>query len=131
MIYILIIIDYIINNFSNYSSYFFIIYLYNKKYKYYLLSGLILDLIIFNTFLINIIILSLIYFINIVFNDLNKKNIYNYIFINVFNYIIYILLINIFYQNSFSNILVIIGSNLLINLIFYILSFRLKSINFK
>lgn len=128
MIYLLITIDYIINNFSSYSSYFFIIYLYNKEYRYFLLTGLILDLLIFNSFLINTLILSLIYIINIIFKDLNKDNIYNYIFINLFNYIVYILLINLIYQTLFTNILVIIGANLLINLIFYILSFRIKEV---
>ena len=81
MIYLLVILDILLNNYSNFNTYFFIIYLYNKKYKYYLLTGLILDLIIFNNFY-NTIILSIIYLFNKVFKDLNKNKIYNYIYIN-------------------------------------------------
>ena len=49
MILLLILLDILINNYTKYSSYFFLIYLYNKPYKYYLLTGIILDFIIFNT----------------------------------------------------------------------------------
>jgi len=126
MIYLLLILDIIINNFSKYNSYFFIIFLYNKRYKDYLLTGLILDILIFDKFLINTIILSVIYIFNKIFKELNKKNKYNYIFINIFNYILYIILSNIVLLNSFYNIFLQIGQNLIINIIFYILSYRLK-----
>ena len=51
MIYILL--DILINNFTKYISFFFIVYLYNKTYKYYLYIALILDFIIFDTFFYN------------------------------------------------------------------------------
>ena len=63
MIYILLIIDILISNYTNYTSYFFILYLYNKPYKYYLLTALILDLIIFKN-IYNIFILTFMYFLN-------------------------------------------------------------------
>lgn len=123
MIYLLVILDILLNNYSNFNTYFFIIYLYNKNYKYYLLTGLILDLIIFNSFY-NTIILSIIYLFNKVFKDLNKNNIYNYIFINSFNYLMYIILTNVFVLNSIKEILLSIGYNLFINAFFYILSYN-------
>jgi len=118
MIYLYLLFDTIINNFSSYSSYFFIVYLYNKSYKNYLLTGLILDFIIFNTFCLNTILLTLIYLINKVFNNLNKQNIYNYVFINLFNYLLFIVLSNIFIGNNISQTFITIGNNLTINLTF-------------
>lgn len=124
MIYLLILLDVLINNFTQYTSYFFIIYLYRKKYRYYLLTGLILDFLIFNTFFLNTIILTIMYICNKVFKDLNKNNFYNFIFVSVFNYLIYIILTNIVMINNVVNILINIGMNLFINVVFYILSFR-------
>ena len=98
MIYLLILLDIIINNFTAYTSYFFIIYLYKKEYRYYLLTG--------------------------VFKELNKNNFYNFIFVTVFNYLLYIILTNLIMINNVPNILINIGMNLFINLVFYILSFR-------
>ena len=123
MIYLLIIIDILVNNFTKYTSLFFIIYLYNKKYKDYLLVGLILDLLIFHTFY-NTLILSILFLLNKIFKELNKDNFYNYIFICIFNYLIYIILSNILLKTKITIMLTKIGKNLLINLIFYILSFH-------
>ena len=98
--------------------------MYNKPYKYYLLAGLILDFIIFNTYFYNIIILSLMYLINQIFKDLNKNNFYVFLFFMLFNYITYIIMSNIFLLNGIFNILINIGFNLFINVLFYILFFR-------
>lgn len=125
MIYLLLLLDILVNNYTNYTSYFFIIYLYKKSYKHYLLTGLILDLIIFKSLFTNTIILSLIYLFNKVFKELNEYNIYNYIFVNVFNYISFIILSNIIFFTNINNVLIILGSNLLINIIFYMLSYRM------
>lgn len=125
MIYFLVLLDILINNLTKYNSYFFIIYLYNKSYKHYLLTALILDFVVFETYFYNILILSTIYFCNKIFKELNKQNIYNYIYVCLFNYILYIFLGNILMNNNIHNILVIIGNNLFINIIFYILSNRL------
>ena len=123
MILLLILLDVLINNYTRYYSYFFLIYLYNKPYKYYLLTGIILDFIIFNTYFYNITILSLMYIINKIFKDLNKSNFYIFIFYMLFNYITYIILSNILI-NSMYNILINIGFNLIINILFYIFFFR-------
>lgn len=125
MIYILLILDIIINNYTRYTSYFFIVYLYNKPYKYYLLTALILDFIIFHHFY-NLIILSLIYLLNKLFKDLNKQNIYIYLLINTFNYIVYIILTNLIFQHSMFAILIKIGKSLIINLVFYLLMFNIR-----
>ena len=128
MIILLILLDILINNYTSFSSYFFLVYLYNKPYKYYLLTGIILDFIIFNTYFYNIIILSLMYIINKIFKDLNKNNFYVFMFYMLFNYITYIILSNILI-NGMYNILINIGFNLIINLLFYLLAFR--TINLK
>ncbi|MBE6156731.1 MAG: hypothetical protein E7161_03185 [Firmicutes bacterium] len=124
MIFLLLLLDVLVNNFTSYSSYFFIVYLYNKSYKYYLLTGLTLDFIIFNNLFLNTILLSIIYLVNKIFKDLNKNNFYNYIFIIIFNYLLFIILSNILMRNSISNTLILLGSNLVINIMFYVLCYR-------
>lgn len=125
MIFLLFILDIIINNFTKYTTFFFIIYLYKKSYKYYFYAGLFLDFIIFDTYFHNIFILSVIYLMNKLLKDLNKNNFYNYVFINIYNYLLYIILSNLIVFNSISNTFISIGTNILINTIFYILSYRL------
>lgn len=126
MIYFLILLDIIINNYTPFTSFFFLIYLYQKPYKYYLLTGLILDFLIFNTYFYNLLILSLMYLMNQIFNNLNKNNFYVYLFFLLFNYLSYIILSNILNLNSIYNILISIGTNLFINMIFYILAYKKK-----
>lgn len=126
MIYFLIFLDVIINNYTPFTSFFFLIYLYQKPYKYYLLTALILDFLIFNTYFYNLLILSLMYLINQIFNNLNKNNFYVYLFFVIFNYLSYIILSNILNFNSIYNILISIGTNLIINMIFYILAYKKK-----
>lgn len=131
MIYLLIILDVLINNFTKYTSYFFIVYLYNKPYKYYVLVGLILDFIIFNTYFYNLIILTIIYLLDKLLKDLNQNNFYNFVFITIYNYLLFIILSNLIVFNNLEYIFLSIGSNLIINIIFYVLSYRiyLKRIN--
>lgn len=124
MIYVLLIIDILINNYTKYTSYFFITYLYNKPYKYYLITALILDFVIFKG-LYNTIILTFMYLCNKIFKPLNKNNLFSYLFITIFNYIFYILFSNLLLFNNITIILIKIGKNLIFNLIFYLLSFNL------
>lgn len=128
MIFLLTFLDILINNYTRYTSFFFIIYLYNKSYKCYLITALILDFIIFDTYFYNLIILSTIYLFNKIFKSLNKNNFFNYVFINIFNFIIYIIISNLFMYNSIENILISIGNYLIVNILFFILSYRLYSI---
>ena len=128
MIYLLLLLDIIINNYTNFTSFFFLVYLYKKPYKYYLLTALILDFIVFNSYY-NIIILSALYLMNKIFKDLNKDNFYSYLFAVTFNYIYYIILSNLLSLNSILSILFIIGKNLFINLLFYLLMYNILKNN--
>ncbi len=125
----LLLLDILINNYTPYTSFFFILFLYNKTYKYYLITGLFLDLVIFNTHFYNLIILTIMYFSNKIMRELNKNNFGVFLFINTFNYLLFIILSNLLTFNNIPYILVSIGSNLVINLTFYILSFRLLKNN--
>lgn len=124
MIFLWIILDVLLNNFTSFTSFFFIVTLYNKPYKYFLFVGLMFDFILFNTYFYNIIIFTIIYFMNYLLKDLNKNNFYNFVFVNIYNYILYIILSNILF-NNINNLLLTIGNNLLINLLFYVLSYRI------
>ena len=130
MIYILFLLDIILYNFTSYTTYFFIIYLYNKPYKYYLLCGLILDLVIFETKFLNLISLTMIYLLHKLFNDLNKHHFYHYVYIHLFNYLAFVILSNILFTN-FSTIFYKIGINLFVNLLFYALSYRIFKFKLK
>ncbi len=124
MIYFWILLDVLISNYTKYTSYFFLIYLYDKEYKDYLLTGLILDLIVFNNMhFLNVFILSIIYVLNKLFKNLNKENIFSFIYYNLFNYIIYIILTNLISFNSFNTTLIMIGKYLFLNILFYLLVF--------
>lgn len=122
MIFFIILLDIIISNYTNYISYFFINYLYNKELKYYILTGLTLDLIVFNT-LNNTIILVIIYYINKIFKSFNKDNYYIYIIINIINYILYITITNVIMNNGIITIIMSIKISIIINIIYIILSY--------
>lgn len=124
MIYL--ILDIFIYNYTKYKSYFFLVSLYNKNIIYYIGMGLILDFIVFNTFLLNSIILLIIYFINKFFSRYNIKNIYIYLLNLLVDYIVYISITNLVLNNALNVILVNIGKSLILNLLFYFLCFKLK-----
>ena len=124
MIYL--ILDIFIYNYTKYKSYFFLVSLYNKNIFYYIGMGLILDFIVFNTFLLNSIILLIIYFINKFFSRYNIKNIYIYLLNLLVDYIVYISITNLVLNNALNVILVNIGKSLILNLLFYFLCFKLK-----
>lgn len=124
MIYL--ILDIFIYNYTKYKSYFFLVSLYNKNIIYYIGMGLILDFIVFNTFLLNSIILLIIYFINKFFSRYNIKNIYIYLLNLLVDYIVYISITNLVLNNALNIILVNIGKSLILNSLFYFLCFKLK-----
>ncbi len=127
MIYPLIFLDILINNYSPYTSFFFLTFLYQKSYKYYLLTALILDFIVFNTYYYNLIILTIMYFLNKIFTFLNLDNILSYLFFFLFNYNAYIILSNLMALTSIRSLFVSLGSNLLINMFFYLLCYNILS----
>lgn len=124
MIYLSILLDILIYNYSSFNSYFFIRYLYNKNILYYICSGLFLDIIIFHSILVNTIILIIIYYINILFRRFNKDNLYIYLINLLFSMFIYIFITNIINYNSIYNIFILIGNSLFINILFYIISYK-------
>ena len=124
MIYL--ILDIFIYNYTKYKSYFFLVSLYNKNIIYYVGMGLILDFIVFNTFLLNSVIILIIYFINKFFSRYNIKNIYIYLLNLLVDYIVYISITNLVLNNALNVILVNIGKSLILNLLFYFLCFKLK-----
>lgn len=124
MIYL--ILDIFIYNYTKYKSYFFLVSLYNKNIIYYIGMGLILDFIVFNTFLLNSVINLIIYFINKFFSRYNIKNIYIYLLNLLVDYIVYISITNLVLNNALNIILVNIGKSLILNLLFYFLCFKLK-----
>lgn len=124
MIYL--ILDIFIYNYTKYKSYFFLVSLYKKNIIYYIGMGLILDFIVFNTFLLNSVIILIIYFINKFFSRYNIKNIYIYLLNLLVDYIVYISLTNLVLHNTLNIILVNIGKSLILNLLFYFLCFKLK-----
>ncbi len=127
MIYILIILDILITNYTRFNTYFFITFLYHKSYKYYLLTGLILDLLIFNTFY-NTITLTILYLVNKLFNYLNYQNFFSYLFVITINYVLYIIISNSLVFNNIQSIIFNIGYNLIINFIFYVLYYKRNNI---
>ena len=124
MIYPLIFLDLLINSYSHFCTYFFLIFLYNKSYLSYLLVGLIFDLLLFNTYFISTIIFTIIYFSNKIFKDIDKESFLNYLLINLFNFELFIILSNIIF-NNFMNSISVIGKSILLYLIFISLSYRL------
>mgnify|MGYP004510479697 FL=1 len=124
MIYLSIILDILMYNYTSLKSFFFIRYLYNKSIIYYICSGIFLDIIIFHSFFINTIILIIIYFINKLFKYFNKSNYIIYLIINLFNIILFIILTNLCNLNSIKYTLILIGNSLIINILFLSISYK-------
>ena len=124
MIYLSIILDIFMYNYTSLKSFFFIRYLYNKSIIYYICSGIFLDIIIFHSFFINTIILIIIYFINKLFKYFNKSNYIIYLIINLFNIILFIILTNLCSLNSIKYTLILIGNSLIINILFLSISYK-------
>ncbi len=124
MIYLGIILDILTFNYTSLKSFFFIRYLYNKSIIYYICSGVFLDIIIFQSYFINTIILIIIYFINKLFKYFNKSNYIIYLIINLFNIILFIILTNLCNLNSIKYTLILIGNSLIINILFLSISYK-------
>lgn len=130
MIYLLILLDILVYSYTHFNSYFFLIGLINKPYIYYLCAGLVIDFIILDTPLINILFLTILYFINKFFHHFNENNFWVYIINISFDFILYLIYIGIVNYFSISEILIIIGNNLFINMIFYLLSYKKKRVSY-
>ena len=121
MIFLLLFLDILVGCFGKYFTYFVIVYVYNKPFKYYLLVGLLLDFVLFSTYYIYIIIFSLIYLVNKLFSKFNKTNFLIYIFNVLVDLLFFVIISNILFKNDFYRIFYIMKNGLVINIIFYII----------
>ena len=122
---ILFFIDILIYNLTSFNTFLVLLNLLNKENKYKLIIiALILDLIIFNTYFKNIIVILVLILINKYL--LNYKNtIVNYLSINILNYTLFIIITNLINFNfSFTNISSIIIDNFLINIIIWLICYK-------
>ncbi|MBE6140943.1 MAG: hypothetical protein E7172_05390 [Firmicutes bacterium] len=83
---IFLLIDVLIYKYSNLKSYLFLISLNKKDYLEVLGISFVLDFIIFKTYFINIVLLSILYYL--------KKYFKSYILYNLFNIVIYYIFMN-------------------------------------
>ena len=110
---ILFLLDFLIYNYTSYSTYFILLNLMAKKnYKKLILIGLILDFFVLNTYFKNTLILIILILINKYILNFNKKNIVVFLAISIINYHLFIIFNSVINHNiSFLNISTIIVNN--------------------
>ena len=131
MTILFLLLDVLIYNFTPYNSFFFLIALNfyeNDSYLKVISLGLVLDFIILDTPFINTVILFILFVINKRLIKINKRTLKNYLFINIFNYIIYTSILIIINQNFDTNKFI---TSIIINTIFCTLSYNLCKKNIK
>lgn len=123
---ILFLLDFLIYNYTSYSTYFILLNLMAKKnYKKLILIGLILDFFVFNTYFKNTLILIILILINKYILNFNKKNIVVFLAINIINYHLFIIFNSVINHNiSFLNISTIIVNNYFLYFIICLLYFN-------
>ena len=131
----LLILDILIYNFTNFKSYFFLIYLpFIKKSNYLdlIISALIIDLFLFNTFPVNAVILIILFSLNkLLIKDLGFINYFN---LYIFNYFIYTLttyLVSNYQQIEILYYLKTLLESAWVNIFFCVLSYNLFVHNIK
>ena len=123
---ILFLLDFLIYNYTSYSTYFILLNLMAKKnYKKLILIGLILDFFVFNTYFKNTLILIILILINNYILNFNKKNIVVFLAISIINYHLFIIFNSVINHNiSFLNISTIIVNNYFLYFIICLLYFN-------
>lgn len=129
MIVINLILDILINNYTIFSTFLVLSNLYLiPKDKYYLLIliSLYIDIVIMHTYILNLIIFNLIYWLEVLFFS-KKESIIRNIFINTLNYIIYIVVM--YFILNYNNVdlhylLKFMSFNYPIYLIYLIISYK-------
>lgn len=121
MIFLLLFLDILVGCFGKYFTYFVIVYVYNKPFKYYLLVGLLLDFILFNTYYVYVVIFSLIYLVSKLFDRFNKDKFIVYMVNILVNLLFFVVVSSVLFKNDFYRIFYIIKNGLVINIIFYII----------
>lgn len=116
---ILFILDGLIYNLTTYNTYLILLNLSKKKYFSLIIIGLILDLIIFDTYIKNTIVMVLLIIINKYIINFDLKNIINYLSINILNFIIYFILSSfVTFNFSMSTISYLIIENFTLYMVF-------------
>lgn len=123
---ILFLLDFLIYNYTSYSTYFILLNLMVKKnYKKLILIGLILDFFVLNTYFKNTLILIILILINKYILNFNKKNIVVFLAISIINYHLFIIFNSLINHNiSFLNISTIIVNNYFLYFIICLLYFN-------
>lgn len=123
---ILFLLDFLIYNYTSYSTYFILLNLMAKKnYKKLILIGLILDFFVLNTYFKNTLILIVLILINKYILNFNKKNIVAFLAISIINYRLFIIFNSVLNHNlSFFNISTIIVNNYFLYFIICLLYFN-------
>ena len=123
---ILFLLDFLIYNYTSYSTYFILLNLMAKKnYKKLILIGLILDFFVLNTYFKNTFILIILILINKYILNFNKKNIVVFLAISIINYHLFIIFNSVINHNiSFLNISTIIVNNYFLYFIICLLYFN-------
>lgn len=123
---ILFLLDFLIYNYTSYSTYFILLNLMAKKnYKKLILIGLILDFFALNTYFKNTLILIILILINKYILNFNKKNIVVFLAISIINYHLFIIFNSVINHNiSFLNISTIIVNNYFLYFILCLLYFN-------
>ena len=94
---LLFLLDLLVFNLTRYNTYFVLLNLSKKRYVILIIIGLILDYIIFDTYIKNTIVFLIMIFINKYIINYNLKNIVNFLGANILNYVIF------FFLSSFVN----------------------------
>lgn len=123
---ILFLLDFLIYNYTSYSTYFILLNLMAKKnYKKLILIGLILDFFVLNTYFKNTLILIILILINKYILNFNKKNIVVFLAISIINYHLFIIFNSVINHNiNFLNISTIIVNNYFLYFIICLLYFN-------
>ena len=120
-----VLLDILIGNYSNYTSFFFLNNLNNKSYIYNIAVAIFLDFIVLKTYYINIVLISLFYIIRKYIFKQNLNNYYKYIIVNLFFTMLYYLITAGFFNYiKLSKFLIIIIIHFVFYSICYIKEFK-------
>lgn len=121
----LLILDILIYNLTPYNSFFFLLSLFFLRKNDYLrviILGLILDFIILDKFLINTVILLIIFTINKKIIPLKNRDLKTYLIFNIISYLFFVLCLAVINQKfNFSSFI----ESLIIQIIFILTSYKM------
>ena len=124
---IFLLLDVFLSYFSDIPTFFVLlsVLLYSKKqFFFFLLIPLVLDLLIVNTYFINTILFTVLFFL-VKSLKITKNNFWHYLFLITLIYILYVTLLGIICGYSLFYSIQFILMNYLVNFIFYALSYKI------